>query len=52
MFGDDEKDYREIYTKDCPDCQGTGIGYSHEPRSCGRCRGLGFLMVRCEIEEE
>lgn len=27
---------------DCEDCQGTGIGKSHEPRSCGRCHGRGY----------
>ena len=27
---------------DCEDCQGTGIGHSREPRSCGRCKGRGY----------
>ena len=30
---------------DCPECQGTGRGYSHEPHSCGRCAGRGYLFL-------
>jgi DnaJ-class molecular chaperone len=27
---------------DCDDCLGTGIGYNHEPNSCGHCNGRGY----------
>ena len=33
---------------DCPDCRATGIGYNHEPRSCGRCAGRGSLLPEAE----
>lgn len=35
--------------EDCSNCRGTGIGYNHEPRSCGRCKGRGYLL---QEEEE
>jgi hypothetical protein len=35
---------RHIDDTDCPDCRGTGIGYNHEPHSCGRCKGRGYLI--------
>lgn len=34
--------------RDCPDCQGTGIGYNHEPHSCARCKGRGYLLEEPE----
>ena len=36
--------YDDIEDWDCPDCRGTGIGYNHEPNSCGTCSGRGYLM--------
>ena len=30
---------------DCNECRSTGIGYSHEPNSCGDCKGRGYMIV-------
>ena len=38
--------------EDCYMCAGTGIGYSHEPRSCGVCGGRGYLLKENHDEQD
>lgn len=41
-----------LQDKDCLCCGGTGMGYSHEPRSCGACRGRGSLLHTIDEQAE